>query len=391
MTQAPIRPTWFSTGLATISVGIFGLLGPFDIPHAMVSIGLLTLAVLLDGYNRGCQQQNLDAALAANREQTVRLQESQQSAADQNLAALGSQLLPAWITLLDTAREQVEIAVVKLTRDFARIVERLDDAVAASYRSAGVDRSNDGRPGEGLRQMVAASESRLAVVGEILTTTLNDKDRLLAESQRMVQFTSELQQMATDVASIADQTNLLALNAAIEAARAGNAGRGFAVVADEVRTLSTRSGVIGKNISQKIEFINRGIRESSAMVESAAERDSQARTECETQIAEVLADFKVAMHGLSQSGAQLRADSLEIKEAVSAALEQLQFQDRINQLLSHVGHSLTALRNQLGEGPAITPAEIARLHARLEHSYTMDEERGGGGARAVAATEITYF
>jgi len=393
MTQASRAPTWFSTGLASVAAGALAALGPLDIPHGVVGIALVVAGVLLDRHNHRSRCQELAAITAADGAASAAALAGQDAAHDSNLEALGNQVLPAWMTLLDSAREQVETAVVALTRDFAHIVERLDEAVAASYRSAGLEHSHQGRPDEGLRQMVAASEARLASVGEILTNTLNDKDRLLAESQRLVQFTSELQQMATDVASIADQTNLLALNAAIEAARAGDAGRGFAVVADEVRTLSTRSGAIGKNISQKIDFINRGIRESSAMVESAAERDAHARLECETQISSVVADFKVAMDGLNTSGQQLRAESLQIKDAVSAALEQLQFQDRINQLLMHVSDNVATLRNQLLDNHALTPADLSRLLASLERSYTMDEERSGhhGQRAAAASTEITFF
>jgi methyl-accepting chemotaxis protein len=302
------------------------------------------------------------------------------------LSAIDSGVLPVWHTHLETVRQQIEDAVVSLTRDFAAIVDRLDEALAASYRASGL---SVGGTDEGLRQIVDASARRLGIVGDILTTTLNDKDRMLAESQRLVQFTAELQQMATDVASIAEQTNLLALNAAIEAARAGSAGRGFAVVADEVRTLSTRSGEIGKNISQKIDFINRGIRESSAMVEQAAERDAQARTECETQIAEVIADFKVAMDGLNASADLLRTESEGIKDAVGTALEQLQFQDRINQLLMHVAANVTELRTAL-VNPAVAATDVARIRSSLESSYTMDEERAPE-ARAAAGSDITFF
>ena len=385
MNREPHVLSWGLTGLGATAGAL--LVYVDHSPSGLLAGAVLcALGVALDHRASRLHARRVQARTAAERTLHERSLAAARDAHRDGLRALQRAVLPTWLAHLKTAQAQMDAAVVHLTRDFAGLVDRLDEAIAASYRASGL---TAGGGDAGLRQIVVASERRLGIVGDILTTTFNDKDRMLAESQRLVQFTAELQQMASDVASIADQTNLLALNAAIEAARAGEAGCGFAVVADEGRTLSTRSGEIGKNISQKIEIINRGIRESSARVEQAAERDAQARTDCETQIGGVVGDFKVAMDGLNASSTILRKESEGIKQSVAAALEQLQFQDRVNQLLMHVGDNLDALRSELAK-PDFSADDVARVRAQLERSSAMDEERAPQ-RRAATGSDITFF
>ncbi|MSQ68085.1 MAG: chemotaxis protein [Gammaproteobacteria bacterium] len=388
MKSDPALLSWGASALA-VAAALIVCLVPEGPARLAAAASLVVVGLLLDGRVRRLYR----AAIAVAEEVAAQAQNA--TVADiaarhsASLMHLADSVLPIWIRHLGTARQQLDGAVVHLTQDFAGIVERLRDAVRASYRAAGID---GGSADDDLRQVVAKSERRLTMVGEILDTTLADKARMLAESQRLVQFTTELQKMASDVASIADQTNLLALNAAIEAARAGEAGRGFAVVADEVRTLSTRSGEIGKNISQKIDYVNRSIKDSSAMIETAAERDAQARVDCDAQLSGVVTDFRNAMASHTTSGDALRTEAEGITRAVSIALEQLQFQDRINQLLSHLGDSLHTFKSQLASGTFPNQAATAQLRATLERSYTLAEERMPAGMTPAADnTDITFF
>jgi methyl-accepting chemotaxis protein len=306
-------------------------------------------------------------------------------------------IMPVWVRLVEDSRNKTEAAVTALAERFSGIAKNLEAAVEAS--SATGNSVGDGE--QGLVAVFHRSEAELGAVIASLNAAMASKAEMLEQIRNLNQFASELDAMAADVARIAGQTNLLALNAAIEAARAGEAGRGFAVVADEVRNLSNLSGDTGKRISQTVRVIISAIADTCARAETSTEREDASISASEAKIGTVLAAFKDITGTLVESAEHLRSESLGIKSELDNSLVQLQFQDRVSQILGHVVHSIEKYpeflqhnRAQFDQGGKLEPLDPASLLDGLEKNYAMADERAlhlGLPTTGQAETEITFF
>ncbi len=311
------------------------------------------------------------------------------------LQALSEEVLPVWQRQIELGRSQMESAVYELTGQFAGIVRNLETAVAASDTAAG---ELDG--GGSTVSVFTSCEAQLSEVVESLKAAMDNKQIMLGEVSGLLDFIVELKQMAADVRGIADQTNLLALNAAIEAARAGEVGRGFAVVADEVRKLSNLSKETGTRISAKVETISNAISTAVRAADHTASSESQSVTRSEQAIESVLSDFRQVTEGLIESSGILRTQSAGIKDEISQAMVQLQFQDRVSQVLSHVRDNIGAMPARidhsvagLQQGQGFLPLDTRQLLLELESTYAMAEERTvhSGSSSQAQEDEITFF
>ena len=298
------------------------------------------------------------------------------SSADGYLASrrqFGEQVATVWASHIDASRTQMETAVVALVERFSSIVMKLEQALAAS----GAARNHEGGS---IVEVFAASEKELRSLLDMLAGAAASKQQMLQKIEGLQEITVQLQRMAADVASIAWQTNLLALNAALEAARAGEAGRGFAVVATEVRMLSNRSADAGKHIAQQVSQISAAIGATCQAASASVREETRAAQASEAMIGKVLSSFRGVTDALVQSSDLLQRESSGIQSEVSDALMQLQFQDRVSQILSHVQQNIARLPSYLdeqarGANGAPAPLDARALLAELESTYAMAEER----------------
>ena len=309
---------------------------------------------------------------------------------DSRLPLLVADVLPLWRQHVGLAQGEIKEAIDGLAQRFASLSERLSGGGARGDEGAAL-------------QTIEAAEAGLRGIVETLNQTQEFRSRLIEQIGGVASHADQLQRMAEEVANIAKQTNLLALNAAIEAARAGESGRGFAVVADEVRKLSSQSGETGQRIRDTVSTVGEAITSTLALSEEFSTREHQIVAASRETAERIIHDFHSTADTLQASVTSLQSERRDIEGDIHGVLVNLQFEDRIHQILDHVLADMekmasTAKDVAVSAESALIP-DVKVWHEELARSYTTLEQhelhRGSGArqAKAAAATgsEITFF
>jgi methyl-accepting chemotaxis protein len=372
-------------------------------PVALAVGGAIAMLVVGDGHIEAILSAVLliAAGVAIGLKQLAQ-ERSAQLAKDQFMAdqrRFGEDVAPVWGGHIENSRQQMEDAISVLSLRFAGIVDKLGEAVqTANLETTSADANGKSN---NLSDVFARAEEELSGVIAAQQAAMHSMSSMLEKVEGLDRFTGELQDMAHEVAKIAQQSNLLSLNAAIEAARAGDLGRGFAVVAKEFRTLSNQSGATGRNIAAKVTVISAAITEACDVVRGSVEQRSVRLQATERTISHVLSEIKEIAGGLERSSALLKDESVVIQSEVGQALVQLQFQDRVSQILNvlrtNIEHWPTYLQSrqdqyvQEGSTSTLDPQEFLD---ELKKTYVMKDQHvthAGGAAAPKADDEITFF
>ncbi|MBO9665888.1 MAG: chemotaxis protein [Bdellovibrio sp.] len=189
---------------------------------------------------------------------------------------------------------------------------------------------------------------------------------LISSMDDISNSSKKIQEITSVIDDIAFQTNLLALNASVEAARAGEQGRGFAVVAEAVRTLSQRSAVAAKDISnlinESVERVEKGsaVADRSGMllqnilssVKKVADLNNEI-SEASAEQATGIAQITKAMNELDGSVQQ----NAQASEEVSASSETMQAQATVlHDSVEQLNILISGKSEQASGVPAIKPA-----------------------------------
>ncbi|MEJ2418868.1 MAG: methyl-accepting chemotaxis protein [Exilibacterium sp.] len=367
--------------------------------HAIALAIFIALLPGLSAYWVFRRQQALFDSVLQQFDAQQEAEQTRHCSAGAGLGQLCRGVLPIWSGQVELARGHTEESINLLASRFADLSQRIETAIATSQHAATGDVED---ASANVLTLLDSSQSDLNAITLSLRNSLDDKNQLLTQIESLSGHANDLKEMAKNVGDLAGQTNLLALNASIEAARAGDYGRGFAVVADEVRTLSTLSADTGKRIADTVDAVNRAIDTTLEVSRRYAEQEIEMITRSDQTIDSVLSRFQATTTGLSESAELLRQESVVIRREVDDVIVALQFQDRINQILSQVSTDLNKLGQHLDSvekdrASGVTPdaLDVSTWLEELAGGYTMQEQYDvhGGTASAPAAGEsdITFF
>jgi methyl-accepting chemotaxis protein len=299
------------------------------------------------------------------------------------LKDLLERILPVWSRQLELVRKQTEDAINDLTRRFADMNGNLQLAVGKSGDTSERD----------LLGVLRRAQDELPEALSALEGTQKTRSGFMGEVYRMSDRIGELRGMVDEVSKVAAQTNLLALNAAIEASRAGESGKGFAVVADEVRALSKLSKETGTNIASKVVEIAKVVETSVREVSGASRTEQELLEQAKQRVGNVLSEFSLRLESMERRLSDVESVGRETARAIEQVLVDLQFQDRVGQMLSHVIADAGRLSEAL-----VSEVDLSDPDAwlrRLESTYTTAEQEvahsGSVSTAATASSDVTFF
>lgn len=285
---------------------------------------------------------------------------------DQRSSGLTREVLPIWLRNVEAARAEGERQFNDIIEAFAKIQQRLEEAL-----DAGGQLSSPAGTGDALLQGCQDEvQSLLAPTRLAIDRQAAMRAGLLAQHGRL----DELAQAAARIAQLAGNTHLVGLNAAIEASRAGEQGRGFGFVAQEVRQLARQSGdaatALASGLRGLIDDLERLQAGSAQQPPDHEEIGWQAEERARAVVRRILDDLQ-RQRGNSQA---LRAARLDVGEALDHLYMNLQHQDRQSQMLINVTSDMQRLVDWLDGGGQADRTTVQEWLHRLERSYSMREQ-----------------
>jgi len=279
------------------------------------------------------------------------------------LAAWIDTVLARVIADLTRARSLLSDAMSRLLTTFLRLRDQLTQEHAL-YETT-LQEVNGTADGGGL----------VGVLRDVLCRCVEDMVRIGKSSVKIMMEVESLRGHAAKVAArgqqiekIASTTRMLSLNARIEAQRIGSAGAVFRVVADEIKALANESAELSRAIRDALAVQSASLAQTSTAVSKLAASDLDLAVSSYKQLDATMAKLT------DMSGRSLELLA-RIQVEVDAAIQALQFEDMLTQLLQSIADKLELVRAACRTG---TVDKLAELDNRPQRDQVSQHSLGVG-------------
>lgn len=286
-----------------------------------------------------------------------------------NGAPLVGEVLPVWRRQIDSARSHSEESVGNILASFGSISGRLDQAIQMTQGSQFSMSSHSAD------EMVQRNEASVAQMLEPMRQALASRDQVYAKLDMLGEAMSDLRQISLQIKQLARRTNMVALNASVEASRAGERGSGFMVVAQEVRQLATQSGDAANKMMSRTNGIDLELQELRNRAAAQDSSDEALRDQAAANARMVISGLLSSLGDMNRSSRELQEAGTAVHDEFERVLMNFQTQDRLSQMLCCVMDDITRLTEWLQQGGDLSSAQAGEWLARLDASYTMEEQR----------------
>lgn len=305
-----------------------------------------------------------------------------------------SQVVPVWGKQLDITREAAADGLGLLLESFSTMAGALGE-LASQIDSSQVSLA----PGAVDAALQVDSPARTALQGLLSASqrAFDQRDAAVAELVNCGNALQALRQLGRQVRELGKHTRLVAFNATIEANRGSGSGHGHnggnQAVADETRMLASRIAEVGEQIERLVAKLDRSLTPERLRGEVGDTTPEELAQELNLAARTALTGLLGAMGGALRSTGDLKAAAETLGGQLEQTFVHFQFGDRLSQMLEIVSRDMQNFAHWVDANPYATQSDAADWLAKLEASYTMEEQRSQhhGNVHIDRGSEIEFF